>query len=112
MARNWHILRKQDQVTLARHLPPRFDLSASTTLASGDALRLATQIRQDVWRALQKLRGFSPVVEVTQSTGGVQVTAGGRVFGAVPEPVQDRLQAVLDNPKNRARWVRCAGGMQ
>jgi hypothetical protein len=96
-------------VTVTRQLPAQFDLSASTVLAGGDALRLATQIRQDLWRALQSMRGFSPVVEVTLQSGGVHVRAGGRVAGRIPANAAERIEAMLVHSGNRARWMRCAG---
>lgn len=112
MAKGWHILRAEGQVTVARHLPPRFDMSASTVLADGDGLRLASQVRQDLWRALQGLRGFSPVVEVTRKDDGMHVKAGGRTITPACSAMADRISAVLENPANRARWVRCAGGLK
>nr|WP_299598686.1 hypothetical protein [uncultured Tateyamaria sp.] len=110
MARSgWHILKADAGVTLCRHLPPRFDFTVSTVLPSGRAVRLAHQIRQDLWRALQMLRGFSPVVRLEQIAEGWQVIAGGRVAVPVTTAVTARAQAVLDDPSNRARWVRSAG---
>lgn len=112
MGRSWHIVRDQDRVTVARHLPVRFDLSASTVLDGGNAFRLASQIRQDLWRALQNLRGFSPAVEVVAKADGMHVRAGGRLPKPVALNTIERIAAVLENPKNRARWVRCAGGLK
>ncbi|WP_299554006.1 hypothetical protein [uncultured Tateyamaria sp.] len=110
MGKRWHIQRDGASVTLCRHLPPRFDFVVRTDLPDGRAVRLAHQIRQDLWRALQRLRGFSPVVRLERVANGWRVLAGGRVTGPVPAAVTSRAQAVLDDPKNRARWVRSAGG--
>ena len=104
----WHILRDHDGLTLARHLPVRFDLSAETYLEAGHPLRLAHQIRQDMWRVLQKLRGFSPVVRLRKVAQGWHVLAGGRLMAAPTAHAQAQLVAVLADPANRARWVRHA----
>lgn len=109
MARGWHILNEQGQVTLSRQLPARFDVSAVTRLSGGNAVRLAHQIRQDIWRALQNVRGFSPVVQITQDDGGLTVKTGGRVMGAVSPKLAEMLGQVLENKNNRARWLRAAG---
>lgn len=104
----WHILRDGAQITLARHVPPRFDFAVRTTLGAGDPIRLAHQIRQDLWRALQAMRGFSPVVRLAPSGQGWGVIAGGRAMGPVPAALRVVAQNVLDHPQNRARWVRYA----
>lgn len=108
MATRWHILRDPDGLTLARALPPRFDVRAETVLPMAEPLRLAHQIRQDIWRALQRVRGFSPVVRVEPQAAGVKVTAGGRVAGAVPPDAGARIADVLEHPGHRDRWVRFA----
>lgn len=108
MTRNqWHIEREGDVLTLARRLPARFDLSVSTRLPQGSRLRVARQVRQDVWRALQNLRGFAPVVRVERCEGGLEVTAGGQVDGPFSKAhAEAKIADVLENPANRARWVR------
>lgn len=108
MSARWHIIDEGDTLTLCRHLPPRFDFSVRTRLEAGSRRALAHQIRQDLWRALQRLRGFSPVVSVRRDGGGWDVTAGGRAAAQVPASVVSRAQAVLDNPANRGRWQRHA----
>ena len=106
----WHILTSGDTLTLARHLPPRFDVVAETRLPAMGRRRLAHQVRQDMWRALQRLRGFSPVVEVTRDGDAVRLRAGGRVAGPCPPNAAARIASVLADPGNRARWARYAGG--
>ena len=104
----WHIQRDAKAITLCRHIPARFDVSASTTLPHGSGTRLAHQIRQDMWRALQSVRGFSPTVHLQASGAGWDVTAGGRLMGPPAESMTQRIADVLSNPENRARWVRLA----
>jgi len=107
--KTWHILREDDALTMARTLPVRFDLGVTTHLPGGDRLRIAQQVRQDVWRALRDLRGFAPVVRVADCAGGLEVTAGGQVNGAIPrKSAEARIAEVLENPSNRARWQRWA----
>lgn len=110
MAKNsWHILRDDATVTVARSLPVRFDVMAETTLPAGDPLRVAQQIRQDMWRGLQKLRGFSPVVRVTQRQETLHIAAGGACTGTFPKSrAKDQIESLLSDPKKRSRWVTFA----
>ncbi len=110
MSSRCHILRDGNALTLARRVPVRFDLSASTRLPMGSRRKVAQQVRQDVWRALQDLRGFAPVVRVERTAEGLDVTAGGQVAGRFPRAqAEARIEAVLSDPENRARWMRWAG---
>lgn len=107
--RGWHITGEGETLTVARRMPLRFDLCVATRLPDGGRLRVATQIRQDMWRALQGLRGFAPAVQVTRRDGGLDVLAGGQVTGRVAKAqAEARIAEVLENPGNRARWIRCA----
>lgn len=110
MGDRWHILRDGPRLTLARHLPPRFDVAADTRLPLAGRRRIASQIRQDLWRALRRQRGFSPVVEVTTEPGGLAVRAGGRIDAACYDRarIATRIAALLEDRTNRARWVRSA----
>lgn len=112
MATRWHIQRDAQALALARILPARFDVSAETVLPLADPLRLAHQIRQDMWRALQRVRGFSPVVRLEHTGAALQVTAGGRLAGRVPPNVPGVIADILSCPRNRARWVRHANRSQ
>lgn len=108
-ARGWHILRDGEVLTLCRAHPVRFDVEASSVFPKLHRLRLAHQIRQDMWRALQRLRGFSPVVQVSPAAEGLIVRAGGQT----PHPsaaINERIADLLAAPKTRARWIRFAGG--
>ncbi len=117
MSRNgWHILRdaKAQRLTLARRTPAVFDFCAETVIEDGSRLRLATQIRQDMWRKLQKLRGFSPVVQIERRDQKLWVRAGGSVAGR-PFPKASAEAAVSDllaNPINRKRWIAHADGQR
>lgn len=110
MARNnWHILTDDDSVTVTRRLPARFDVSVETEMPLGNKLRIAQQVRQDMWRALQDLRGFAPLVQVSQVGEMLVVKAGGQFSGKFPrQHIQDKLTVLLDDPKKRARWARFA----
>lgn len=103
--RGWHILREEGALVLTRRLPPRFDLSAETRLPGGRKAAVAHQVRQDLWRALQGLRGFCPVVRVEDAGQGLRVIAGGRVAGPVPATARGRIAALLEDPVRRARWI-------
>lgn len=107
----WHILRDEHAVTVARHLPARFDLRVEAMLTAPGPVSLtalAHQVRQDMWRALQRLRGFSPVVRVCRTDQGLQIEAGGRV-PVVSGAATDRLVALLNDPIKRRRWLAHAG---
>ena len=104
---NWHELRDGHSYTLTRHLPARFDVSACAVFPVLRRGRLARQIRQDMWRMLQDLRGFSPVVQVSSHQDGLLVRAGGRVMGRA-SGVEARIHDFLNDPNRRARWIVCA----
>ncbi|QGX97789.1 hypothetical protein EI983_05655 [Roseovarius faecimaris] len=109
MARNhWHILHDDGALTVARRVPVRFDLAVSTRLPMGRKLRLAQQVRQDLWRLLRGLRGFAPVVRVEEQSGGLLLTAGGQVDGDWPAETESQIAALLACPARRARWLRWA----
>lgn len=106
----WYEVRDGAVYTLARHWPARFDVSASAQFPVLRRGRLARQVRQDMWREFRHLRGFSPVVQVSVTEDGISVTAGGRIMSTtgVPQQMVTRLQALLDDPARRARWIAWA----
>ena len=106
--KNWHIEREGSCTTVARHLPARFDVSASAQFPLVSPTRLANQIRQDMWRALQSVRGFSPVICVEQVEAGLSVTAGGRVLRPVPAGLSSKIEELLNDSTRRARWIKWA----
>lgn len=109
-ARRWHILREGATLTLARQLPVRFDVGVVAEFPKMGKLRLAQQVRQDMWRALRGVRGFSPVVHVEEQDHGLRLRAGGRVEGPAPRAgLETIIAGVLACPRNRARWAAFAG---
>ncbi len=110
MARDgWHVLRDAGSVTVTRRLPLRWDVAAQATLPRAGRLRVAHQVRQDLWRRLRDLRGFAPAVRVTHAGTGLAVQAGGRVEGPFDRAVVEaRIADLLADPAARARWLRCA----
>ena len=105
----WHIQRNTGSLTLSRLNPARFDLAVETFLPRVGKLRLAQQIRQDIWRNLQTLRGFAPVVHIEDAGDMVKVMAGGQVDGKFPlGHATARIETVLNNTQNRERWLRNA----
>lgn len=93
---------------LARRWPPRLDVSARADFPPAARLRLAQQIRQDIWRALQHLRGFAPVIVVTRTNAGLVVEAGGQLAGPVQPDLSARIAAILADPALRRRWLAYA----
>lgn len=109
----WHILREDNTLTVTRALPVRFDVSAKTVLPDGSRLRLAQQVRQDMWRRLQGLRGFLPVVQVTRVGDTCHVTAGGRIDAKFPKArAETILTDMLNDTRLRARWSTNAAHTQ
>lgn len=106
--KSWHITREDGALVLSRQVPPRFDVAVAAGLPPADPLRLAHQIRQDMWRAVQNVRGFSPVVKVETRGDSLLVTAGGRVAGRVPGNLASEIRAVLEDESKRSRWLRNA----
>lgn len=105
------MLREGRALVLARHLPPRFDIAAESRFPAG--LRpavLAHELRKDLWRCLQRIRGFSPVVRIEEDETGLSARAGGAVLsGRHPCDASDRIAALLADPARRARWIAHAG---
>lgn len=106
MPDRFHIQRDGATLTLTRRRPARMDFHASTRFPLMSRERLAQVIRQDLWRALRNLRGFSPVIRITRHTDHLSVQAGGQVSGAIPDTARQIAQAVLDDPAHRQRWAR------
>ncbi|MEM1431975.1 MAG: hypothetical protein AAGG09_21165 [Pseudomonadota bacterium] len=110
MARTrWHIVREGEALTVARRVPLRWDVSAETRLPPARRLRVAHQVRQDLWRMLRRQRGFAPQVRVCPCDDGLQLRAGGRMHGVYDRgAVEGRIADLLADPDARARWIACA----
>lgn len=102
------MLHEDGAYILTRRLPAQFDVSAQTHLVGGSIRILASQIRQDLWRGLKTLRGFSPVVRIEQCKGGLLVTAGGQVAQKrfARAEIETQIATLLSDPAKRARWIR------
>lgn len=106
--RGWHVSDDGATYVVARRLPLAWTLSAETRLPDLGRRRLAHAVRQDLWRRLQRLRGFAPVVSVTRDGQGVLLRAGGAVLGAVPGGARQAIAALLEDRDLRAAWIRSA----
>lgn len=105
--RRWHILREERALTVARALPVRFDVSARDVLPAARKGRLAMQIRQDMWRQLQHVRGFVPAVRVEEDGAHLKVRAGGAVYARTfpKTALEAQIAALLASPAHRDRWL-------
>jgi len=107
--KGWVTAYSDGAVKVARQNRQRLDVSAETKLpGAGLSLgRIAHQIRQDVWRACQNVRGFSPVVSITPENGSYKVLAGGQLDQKRPANLHlvSQIDAVLSDPDNRNRWI-------
>lgn len=94
----------------ARRLPCRMDLAVTAVVPARAGRRLARAIRADMWRALQGLRGFAPLVRVSPAGEGAEVTAGGQIDAPWPRAAtRARLADLLADPVLQARWRGWAG---
>ena len=94
-----------DTCLLAKRFPLSFDLLAETNFPVCRPKILALQIRQDIWRLLQNLRGFLPAFEVRVSVFCMHVRAGGQLTCFVHiQSAQIKLQNMLDDPVYRKLW--------
>ena len=113
MTRSWTNIDTGAGVLHARAgAPDRWDVEVSRVwpvAAPVSRRRLAYQVRQDIWRALQSTRGFTPRVLVATATHDhreIHVTGGGTLSQGRAAPVlADRIADILDNPDNRRRWA-------
>ena len=98
-----------DTFVLGKRFPVQFDLLAETIFPLCRSQKLALQIRQDMWRLLQNVRGLLPAVEVTGRETGMYVRAGGQLTCSVQVcSAQVKLQNMLENPAYRQRWINYA----
>jgi len=106
----WHVQRSTDSVVISRAGRAHWDVWVDRLIpGKAPKLRVAHQVRQDMWRALRRQRGFSPVVSVRWSHEGLAIRAGGAV--AAPfcrKSLEIKISVVLDLPENRARWLQSA----
>ncbi len=102
----WQIQCEGESLTLLRGNRARLDVAAQTEMPDAVRARIAHQVRQDMWRLLRNLRGFSPIVQVRRVSDHLQVTAGGQISGCFSKDhVEGMIQTLLDCPKFRARWL-------
>ncbi|MEL6206158.1 MAG: hypothetical protein AAFR47_12740 [Pseudomonadota bacterium] len=113
--RGWHILRDGAAVTVSRAPVVQWDVAAETTLPAeghlpeAGRLLVASQVRQDLWRALRRQRGFSPAVRVAPEGADLAVRAGGRIDAVFDRSrLEVRIAGVLSDSADRARWIRNA----
>jgi hypothetical protein len=105
---DWHIERDGACTTVSRRLPARFDVSAEAEFPLAHPARLAQQIRQDMWRALRNVRGFSPVVRIERREGSLLVTAGGQASAPISGVIENRITELLNDAVRRKRWLKWA----
>ena len=116
--RGWAVEQAEDATRLARRPGSTPGAAASAAWAEAETpadapvyrVALAHQVRQDLWRALREVRGFSPVVEVRTGAGpqgfAVEITAGA-AEGAAPgagAQVRAAAAALLASSPHRRRW--------
>ena len=104
MPNTWIIEQSDDTVLVTRRKPVRWDVEARASFPKCHPLRLAHQIRQDMWRDLQKIKGFCPAVEI-EIGDMMQVKAGGRVARHVHPQANAWVHDLLTSDTNRRRWL-------
>lgn len=110
MRRSWHIERSPERLVLSRRGDEVFDVSSESHFPHCARARLAHQIRQDLWRELQGVRGFSPVVVIEKQGEGLSIIAGGAVAGQTfpKAKIDAKIVALLADTKKRSRWLSFA----
>ena len=104
MPNTWIIDQTDDHLLVTRRKPVRWDVSAEAEFPPAHPLRLAHQIRQDMWRELRRIRGFCPAVEIRIGET-LQVRAGGRVARHVHPKASDWVADLLNSDTHRRRWL-------
>lgn len=107
MANTWIIEQSETRVLVTRRKPLRWDIRAEAVFPACHPLRLAHQIRQDMWRELQRIKGFCPAVEVALGAE-FHVTAGGRVARHVHPQANRWIEDLLNSELHRRRWLAYA----
>ncbi len=104
---NWHIERTASALTLSRRTPVRWDIAVQAVLPMARKTRLAHQIRQDMWRKLQSLRGFCPAVRVEEEGSQLRITAGGDIATrSYPKLlIETQIAALFDDTARVTRWL-------
>lgn len=107
MSGRWMIRRDGDALLLARPGAGRLDIAVETRFPPLRPTVLAHEIRKDLWRRLQHLRGFSPVVRIEPAPQGLRVVAGGQmnVRHWPRENTLTEIESLLSTPAKRARWI-------
>lgn len=109
----WTLTHDGDATLLApARGPARWDIAVARTLPATATTprfrrRLATQIRQDIWRAAAHVRGFVPMVRVADTHDALDLTAGGclRTKSGHRPTLEAAISAILDNRTTRTRWL-------
>jgi len=107
MPNTWIIEQSDESVLVTRRKPVRWDIEARAEFPRCHGLRLAHQIRQDMWRELKRIKGFCPAVEVTFGDT-FQVRAGGRVARYVHPNASRWVEDLLTSDIHRRRWLAYA----
>ena len=106
----WHINRTETALTLSRCSDVRWDIAVQAVLPPVRKARLAHQIRQDMWRKLQTLRGFCPAVRVEEDGAHLRITAGGDIASrSFPKTrAEEQIKDLFEDSARVARWLRHA----
>lgn len=106
-ANRWHIDRTATALTLSRRARVRWDVAVEACFPPARKGRLAHQIRQDMWRKLQSLRGFSPAVRVVEDGPHLRIVAGGDISArSFPRSrVEAQISELLTDPEKKERWL-------
>lgn len=108
MRRNgWYVSDSDGEYILSRRFPARLDVFEAANFPFVNKARLANQVRQDLWRAMKHLRGFSPVIHIATTPSGLRLKAGGQC-GILPTQTSAKIAELLEDPVRRARWIKCA----
>ena len=100
----WGMQKISGAFLICHYIPVRFDLSVETHFLFLSFRLLASQIREDMQKAMQSLRGFLSAIEIKKGTDDLSALAGGRLNCPVHlAPVEVCLHELLHGPQIRAR---------
>ena len=103
----WGMQKISGAFLICHYISVRFDLSVETHFLYLRFRLLASQIREDMWKAIQNLCGFLPAIEIKKGTDDLSVLAGGRLNCPVHITlVEVRLRKLLHDPQMRTRSLQ------
>ena len=105
----WVMQKTSGTFLICRRIPISFCFCVETHVPFLRLGLLASQIRQDMWKAMQNPRGFLSAVKIKKGTDDLYVLVGGQLNCPVHlGSVEMRLREPLNYPQMRTWWLQFA----